>query len=119
MGNLLTSTKPHQPVAGQVLPEDPGEELAGMEGLPEGAEVATATATSWAGINPRRATSGAHGGARIQQQQRKLHKCNRHRHRVSVWTCGRRQARIHRNQYGLGGTCRLRIQCNRHSPGKQ
>jgi len=59
MGNLLTSTKPHQPVAGQVLPEDPEEELAGMEGLPEGAEVATATATSRAGINPRRATSGA------------------------------------------------------------
>jgi len=46
-------------VAGQVLPEDPGEELAGMEGLPEGAEVATATATSRAGsagINPRCAT---------------------------------------------------------------
>jgi len=52
----MTSTKPHQPVAGQVLPEDPGEELAGMEGLPEGAEVATATATSRAGINPRHAT---------------------------------------------------------------
>jgi len=43
-------------VAGQVLPEDPRRELAGMERLPEGAEVATATATSWAGINPRRAT---------------------------------------------------------------
>jgi len=38
------------------MQQDPGEELAGMEGLPEGAEVATATATSWAGINPRRAT---------------------------------------------------------------
>ena len=56
MGNLLTTTKPHQHVAGQVLPEDPGEELAGMEGLPEGAEVATATATSRAGMNPQRAT---------------------------------------------------------------
>ena len=56
MGNLLTTTKPHQHVAGQVLPEDPGEELAGMEGLPEGAEAATATATSRAGLNPRRAT---------------------------------------------------------------
>jgi len=56
MGNVLTSTKPHQLVAGQVLPEDPGKELADMTGLPEGAEVATATATSWAGINPRRAT---------------------------------------------------------------
>jgi len=43
-------------VAGQVLPEDPGEELAGMKRLPEGAEVATATATSRAGMNPRRAT---------------------------------------------------------------
>ena len=46
-------------MAGQVLPEDPGEELAGMKRLPEGAEVATATATSRAGsagINPRCAT---------------------------------------------------------------
>jgi len=56
MGILLTTTKPHQHVAGQVLPEDPGEELAGMKRLPEGAEVATATATSRAGMNPRRAT---------------------------------------------------------------
>ena len=86
-----------------------------MEGLPEGAEVATVTAISWAGINPRRATSGAHGGARIQQQQRKMLKCNRHRHRASVWTYGRRQARIHRNQYSTLFQGHLMLQLRRYA----